>query len=377
MDEQNRDNPEKPSHPEPFPKREVPPAPPSRPAGPAPTPPRRPFIHMRSPEGHVPFYRKIDLRFELFKKPWFIISATSALILLLAAISINDIMNALLHSREEVVVPEIEQMTLMEALELTSSLNLSLIQDGSEFDETVAAGTIVRQHPPAGMEVREGRAVRVIVSKGGQVVFIPLVVGSRLAEAQSMLALDGLQLGAVNEIYSIDSPNNAVISQQPSSGTVVTKGALIDLVISKGAPPPGAPIALDFVGKPVEVVREWAGRTGVSIDITEDPKAAGAAGTVVRQDPIGGQPAVGKEMRLTIVPILANEQGYRFTYRIPEKFGKIKIRIKARDNRGEFEVYEGRHQGGDRIEIPMSIESTTRARIYIDGRLQQERVIEP
>ncbi len=48
----------------------------------------------------------------------------------------------------------------------------------------------------------------------------------------SKLALEGLQLGAVTEIFSADFPIGAALTIEPASGTVVTRGALIDLIVS-------------------------------------------------------------------------------------------------------------------------------------------------
>ncbi|MCB4757612.1 MAG: PASTA domain-containing protein [Elusimicrobia bacterium] len=310
-------------------------------------------------------------------RPWVIISIILALLMGFGLYSVNRVMLALLHSRPEVIVPHIEKKGLLESLSIVSGLGLTLVQDGSEFDETVPAGTILRQHPPSGMQVRAGRAIRVIVSKGGRVVFVPTVVGIPLPEAQSKLAQEGLQLGAVTEIYSPDIPNSTTISQEPSSGTVVTKGILVDLVVSKGAPPAGAPVAPDFTGQPVEQVQSWAAQEGIKINVSEDPAAVGSTGSVVRQQPIPGQPLIYGKLSVTIVPVISGEQGYRFNYTIPANEGEVDVRIKARNAQGEFEVYKGKHKGGDKLQIPMTIQSTTRARIYLNDRLKQERVIEP
>src|SRR4051812_49922044 len=91
---------------------------------------------------------------QLLRKPWFILLLAFGLLLLVGALSVNRIMDALLHSRPEVNVPNLEGKSLVESLRVVSEIGLSLKQDGTEFDEALPAGTIVRQHPPAGMQVR-------------------------------------------------------------------------------------------------------------------------------------------------------------------------------------------------------------------------------
>lgn len=310
-------------------------------------------------------------------KPWAVLLVTGLLVFVVMVISVNDIMNALLHSRPEVVVPELEKRGIMDALAEASSIDLSVIQDGVEFDESFPAGTILRQQPPAGMKVRAGRTIHVVLSKGGEVVFIPDVIGSAIAEAQSRLAVDGLQLGAVNEVYTNDAKAGSVINQEPSSGTVVTRGALVDVVVSKGAPPLGSVAPPDFTGRSIEEVRTWAEKNGVRVKISENPKAVGRAGAVVKQDPVEGQPVLQGVIDVEIVPLVSSERGFRFSYKIPEDRGDVRVRIRARGNRGEYEVYKGNHHGGDLIEVPMDIQSTTRVRIYLNDELEEERVIEP
>jgi serine/threonine-protein kinase len=287
-------------------------------------------------------------------------------------------MSALLHSRPEVVVPKIEGKSLLEALQMASALNLSIQQESVDFDESLPAGTIIRQHPPSGMQVRSGRAIRVIVSKGGQVVFIPDIVGRPIAEAQSMLAGDGIQMGAVNEIYSNDVAKGTVITQTPSSGTVATRGAMVDVSVSKGMPPLGLPLLPDFIGQASSSVQEWASGVGAQVKMKENAKAVGPAGTVVKQDPEPGQPLMeGHDIHITVVP-LASSQSARFTYVVPASGpDEVTVRIMARDNTGESKVYEGKHRGGTKVEIPIGITVTTRFRVYVDDLLKEERVVEP
>jgi serine/threonine-protein kinase len=310
-------------------------------------------------------------------RPWVILAFAFLVVLAAVAFSFDRIMVTLLHAQPEVVIPKIEGKSLMDALATVTPLDLSLQQEGTDFDESLPAGTIVRQQPPSGMKVRAGRAVRVVVSKGGEVVFLPNLSGKLLAEAQSILATDGLQMGAVSELYSADVPRNGVLDQSPSSGTVVTRGAFVDVDISKGPPPVGAPIVPDFSGKPGSAAQDWAHGVNARVDVKEDSKAVGPAGSVVKQDPIAGQPLLEDQtLSLTVVAGGASP-GPRFRYDIPADKGQVTVRITARDTKGETTIYEGKHKGGQTVELPIAVSAPTRFRIYLDDVLTDERVVEP
>jgi eukaryotic-like serine/threonine-protein kinase len=313
----------------------------------------------------------------LMKKPWFIVLVALTIVASVIAFSINSIMLTLLHSRPDVIVPKLEGKSLMEALSLVSPMDLSIQQEGTDFDESLPAGTILRQQPPSGMQVRAGRAIRVVISKGGQVVFVPDVVGKLLAEAQSLLATDGIQMGSVSESYSGDFAKNVVLSQSPSSATVVTRGAFVDVEVSKGPAPVGLPLLPDFFGKTAEQTREWADGVNATVKIKEDAKAIGVAGTVVKQDPAPGQPLLeGQDVMVTIVAGVPGSKS-RFSYQMPFDSTEAVVRIMARNDQGETQVYEGKHKGGALLEVPVAVRTTTRFRVYVDDVLKEEKVVEP
>jgi eukaryotic-like serine/threonine-protein kinase len=316
-------------------------------------------------------------RWGFVRKPWFIVVVAVVLAFIVIIFSINQVMLTLLHARPEVSVPKIEGKSIVDALQTVSAVDLSIQHESTDFDETLPAGTVIRQHPPSGMRVRAGRAIRVVVSKGGQASFVPDVAGKRLAEAQSLLATEGIQLGAVSEAYSTEATKGMVLSQSPSSGTVVTRGAMIDIEVSKGPPPSGLPIAPDLIGKMSDEATQWGTTTNVAVKIKEDRNALGSPGSIVRQTPAAGQPVLeGQDLVVTVVPLTGGTAS-RLSFEVPTDVDEAIVRVVARDNRGESQIYEGKHQPGAKVEVPVAVNSTTRFRIYVNDVLQDERVVEP
>jgi beta-lactam-binding protein with PASTA domain len=99
---------------------------------------------------------------------------------------------------------------------------------------TRSPGTVVAQKPAAGAKAPQGSAVTLKVSKGGGKVTVPAVVGETTAQASSDLHAAGLT-PATTSVASAQ-PRGTVISQTPTGGARVTKGATVQLKVSKGAP---------------------------------------------------------------------------------------------------------------------------------------------
>ena len=71
----------------------------------------------------------------------------------------------LIHNRKEVIVPDISGKSTSHALQALSELNLAVKIGGTEFNESVPIGTVLRQIPAAGSTVREGK-IEVLRSTG-------------------------------------------------------------------------------------------------------------------------------------------------------------------------------------------------------------------
>jgi serine/threonine-protein kinase len=236
------------------------------------------------------------------EKPWMIAFTVFLLLVFFSISFFNQIMIKILHRRPEVAVPRIEGRSIQSAAKLLEPLKLTVEEEATDFDESVPAGTIIRQHPAEGMMVREGRSIKVVVSRGGQAITVPDLIGRALIEAQNLLANQGLQMGSLNEIYSADIPAGAIMTQNPSSGTVVARGALIDIDASKGPLPDGAMIIPNFLGRSVSEVRKWTETNNIGLQIREQTIVGGTPGTVTKQVPSVGQPVLeGDKVRVTVV----------------------------------------------------------------------------
>lgn len=211
-----------------------------------------------------------------------VLFAAAALATLLA---IHWAVSGFLHARQIVVVPDLTGKTLEQALDILTPLKLALAKEAVQVDENSPPGSILRHSPPAGLRVREGKTVRVTLSSGGQVVFVPDLVHVTLTEAQNRLRAAGLSLGAVTQVFSLQNENGQVVDQTPNASVVVRPNAMVDLKVSKGAPPEGVVLMPDFINQPLSVARHWSEERKISPDVKEEMTSAFASGSVIRQTP--------------------------------------------------------------------------------------------
>ncbi len=197
---------------------------------------------------------------------------------------LNWTLETIIHSRKEVVVPNLIGKNLYESLDLLEPLNLGLRKSAVEYDKNLPTGVVIRQNPSAGMIVREGKIVQITVSIGGESVFTPLLVGLNLRQAEIKIRASALALGDINRIYSIKHPTDYVIEQTPQQGSRIQKGSVVNISISAGPPPEGVVLFPDFFGAGVESVMKWSEQSGLPVEYSYEDNFK-QVGKVLRQAP--------------------------------------------------------------------------------------------
>ena len=112
-------------------------------------------------------------------------------------------------------VPDLYGKSLVEANALLTGKGLYLKVEGEDFDPVMLPGHILKQDVPAKKKVKEGRGIKVIVSKGSRVQSIPLLVNETLSNAESILFQKGLKIAKVIRIHSDKVEKDRVIAQRP------------------------------------------------------------------------------------------------------------------------------------------------------------------
>ncbi|MBI4060620.1 MAG: PASTA domain-containing protein [Elusimicrobia bacterium] len=304
-------------------------------------------------------------------------AAVAAVLLAFAYFTLNWGLEGLIHSRRTQTVPDLKSRSIAAALDQLAPLNLGLRKTGVEFDASVPISSVLRQDPPAGTIVREGKTIRVVVSQGGQTVLAPAVVGLPLRNAEMMLRQSQLSLGEVSESYSLKQDKGMVLSQDPKAEASVERDALVNLVVSGGPPPAGVSLMPDFLRKDIGEAQSWAAGAGVKLDVKTDAASLFPNGTVMTQIPApdsvlspGAEASFLVSGRKGASPAAASKT---FKYELPQSGSESQVRIVVIDKYGERELFNGVRKPGTKIEAPFQETGGARVKIYMNGILVEER----
>ena len=189
----------------------------------------------------------------------------------------------------EVNVPELQGKSLVQALRELERSGLLLQSEGQEFHPRIPANHIISQRPAAGARVKSGRKIRVIISKGPELIEVPDLVGESWYQAQTILHKKGLRAGELARTHSPE-PQQQVLAQQPAPGASLKRGEKVNLLLSQG---PAAAFYLmpDFIGRDLPWVRRRLKSMGLSLGkVVQQDYQGVPAQVVIDQEPAAGFP---------------------------------------------------------------------------------------
>jgi beta-lactam-binding protein with PASTA domain len=200
-------------------------------------------------------------------------------------VSATVAMRVALRARE-VRVPDLVGATVNDASRSLADLGLVLRPDPDmRADDRVPAGRITQQDPPAGVQARRQRTVRVWVSLGSRSTTVPLLVGQTERTARARLDQDGLAVATLSEFRSPDYAAEAVVAQNPAPSA---QASSVSVLLNRGEQATTY-VMPDLIGMNGESAAEALRTRGFRVSIVGSRPYPGVpAGTIVRQQPSGG-----------------------------------------------------------------------------------------
>jgi serine/threonine-protein kinase len=223
------------------------------------------------------------------RRTWVIAGVALALVLLAAGLAVAFGTNAFTPSHP---TPTLANMTVAEARTTLEKVHMTLAEGTPVKSITVGSGDIVSQNPKAGVSVKEGTTVTVVVSDGPPNVTVPSLSGMTCAQASTALTAahfksvcapgaynNNVQAGVL-DIWTLGSTQNP---------TKAPYGATITLVPSLGHEPatvPNIPTSYSFA-------QAQAALQAVGLTATQNPQSSTTVpnGQVISTSPASGQQA--------------------------------------------------------------------------------------
>jgi serine/threonine-protein kinase len=185
--------------------------------------------------------------------------------------------------RAKTTVPDVVGETRDDAVAMLTAANLqvSVAEVYSEQDP----GTVTAQKPGPGTRLVEGETVFINVSRGIKQVSVPSVVGEDLDTAIAAIEDAGFTAGSP-VFENSDKPENTVIAQSPSGGSLQRPGTTVALTVSKG---PAQVVVPSVEGLDIETARATLRAEGFRVSVVRaDTDLIEEDGIVLAQSPAGG-----------------------------------------------------------------------------------------
>ncbi|MGC5001578.1 Stk1 family PASTA domain-containing Ser/Thr kinase [Streptomyces sp. DT203] len=195
-------------------------------------------------------------------------------------------------------VPSLLGQTEKAARQRLSDSGLELKGVDRAYSDNVDRGKVISSDPKSGARIRGNGSVKIVLSRGPEIVKVPDVRGTGLAEARRALKKVGLVPGMVTKEFSEDIGQGQVIRTDPGAGAERHPDSAVALVVSKGSPVD----VPDLTGLSVQEATDALDGEGLKAEVLPGRvNSPEAAGDIARQSPGGGaRAAEGDTITLTV-----------------------------------------------------------------------------
>jgi len=288
----------------------------------------------------------------------------------------------LLITGKEIKVPNLIGMRITNALEMANKADLNLRLVERQYNSEIPEDYIINQRPLPGIKVKSERPVRVTISAGSRLVFVPDLSKKSLRQARIILHNGGLEIGKISKVFSNKEMKGLVLNQDPLPEEEVKRYSQVNLLVSKGPRYPNL-VMPELVGLNMAEVTKILDQVGLPIDDIVSQKSDVEEGTVLTQTPLSGSMvSFGDKIRLVISGeegAVALKEGLVYKvlkYKIPRGLFRKKVKITLDDEVGSREIYNRIMRPNADLTLTFGIQGKARVRIFIDERLKEEKIFE-
>ena len=184
---------------------------------------------------------------------------------------------------KEVTITDVSNMDVSEAREKLEALGLNVNTELTyKSSSTVEQGKVIQTEPVSGRTVKKGKNVTLVISSGVKGVVLETYVGKNYYEIKEKLETAGIKINIETEDITDDNKvdENTIIGQTPKSGTIISQGDSIILVL-----PNKVTDYPDFVKEKwsYEKIVEFCSKYGVTVEKATREDGTVPEGTVLAQ----------------------------------------------------------------------------------------------
>ncbi|MCX7956448.1 MAG: PASTA domain-containing protein [Endomicrobia bacterium] len=140
-------------------------------------------------------------------------------------------------------LPDVTLKNVEDAKKIILQQNLDIAEIKEVESETVEKGLVLNTEPVAGVDVKKGTKITLVISKGKKEVkqqlknepkvikvVVPDIINKSLLDAKKILESKNLKLGNVKKVCDEDKDFDIIISQTPKPNSLVPAGSKVNVV---------------------------------------------------------------------------------------------------------------------------------------------------
>ncbi len=287
----------------------------------------------------------------------------------------------IIKAEDTIPVPDLIHKEVVYCLEKLSDMGLNTKVKGVVYDSNVPKNYVVHQNPEPGSRIKQGRDVKIVISKGPYRIPAPVLTGLSEREAALVIEENGLRTGFKSRSYHKTARNEEIIAQSPIPGRLIERNAKIDLLISRG-PKPVAVKTPNIIGLGLEHAILEIEKAGLTVGKIQNVVVENTPlGKVIDQEPPPGG-YITEKRRISIHVARPEPDPRRqsgggcglLRYRLDPGFLRRHVRIRINMLNFTGDLYDGFVKPGEEIwVIPPKTEDTF-VFVYEDDELVDSRV---
>lgn len=191
------------------------------------------------------------------------------------------IMPSIVHMGEEVVVPNVCNLSLEKALEELDKKQLEGVVTERRYDYVIEEGKIIIQDPLPEANVKVGRIINLTVSLGPETVRVPYLTGVDHEKGTLIMERLGLNIESVEYLFSDSIAEGKIMKTIPEAEVEVKKGDDVKLIVSKGL----IMKMPNLAGVSLDDARVMLENMGLVLGDVKEVEGSGTKGSIILHSP--------------------------------------------------------------------------------------------